>query len=133
MHPKITPEHLGRGAVVYVRQSTMGQVAEHTESQHRQYALAESARSTAGGLFRGGRDRGRVDGGSDVSSEPSFAVEKVNDPSEGHPAERVSRTVRSSVSASTAILGLPDVIAAHTAASHIHAGISRESPGCTSM
>ena len=28
MNPKITPEHLGRGAVVYVRQSTMGQVAE---------------------------------------------------------------------------------------------------------
>src|SRR6201984_1537156 len=45
MHSKITPEHLGRGAVVYVRQSTMGQVAEHTESQRRQYALAESARS----------------------------------------------------------------------------------------
>jgi DNA invertase Pin-like site-specific DNA recombinase len=45
MHPKITPEHLGRAAVVYVRQSTMGQVAEHTESKRRQYALAESARS----------------------------------------------------------------------------------------
>ena len=45
MHPKITSEHLGRGAVVYVRQSTMGQVAEHTESRRRQYALAESARS----------------------------------------------------------------------------------------
>src|SRR5499425_3865849 len=45
MHPKITPEHLGRGAVVYVRQSTIGQVAEHTESQRRQYALAESARA----------------------------------------------------------------------------------------
>src|SRR5258707_14624186 len=45
MHPKITPDHLGRGAAVYVRQSTMGQVAEHTESQRRQYALAESARS----------------------------------------------------------------------------------------
>lgn len=45
MQPKITPDHLGRGAVVYVRQSTMGQVAEHTESQRRQYALAESARA----------------------------------------------------------------------------------------
>lgn len=45
MHPKITPDHLGRGAVVYIRQSTMGQVAEHTESKRRQYALAESARS----------------------------------------------------------------------------------------
>lgn len=45
MNPKITPEHLSRGAVVYVRQSTMGQVAEHTESQRRQYALADSARA----------------------------------------------------------------------------------------
>jgi DNA invertase Pin-like site-specific DNA recombinase len=43
MNPKITPEHLGRGAVVYVRQSTLGQVIENTESQRRQYALAESA------------------------------------------------------------------------------------------
>ncbi len=45
MHPKITPEHLGRGAVVYIRQSTIGQVAEHTESQRRQYALDDSARA----------------------------------------------------------------------------------------
>src|SRR5437762_7821208 len=45
MNPKITLDHLGRGAVVYVRQSTMGQVAENTESQRRQYALAESART----------------------------------------------------------------------------------------
>jgi len=45
MNPKITHEHLGRGAVVYVRQSTIGQVVEHTESQRRQYALADSARA----------------------------------------------------------------------------------------
>lgn len=45
MLQKITPEHLGRGAVVYVRQSTMGQVVENTESQRRQYALAESAQT----------------------------------------------------------------------------------------
>jgi DNA invertase Pin-like site-specific DNA recombinase len=45
MNPKITPEHLQRGAVVYVRQSTLAQVVEHTESQRRQYALAESARA----------------------------------------------------------------------------------------
>jgi len=45
MNPKITPDHLGRGAVVYVRQSTVGQVIENTESQRRQYALAESARA----------------------------------------------------------------------------------------
>jgi DNA invertase Pin-like site-specific DNA recombinase len=45
MNPKITPEHLGRSAIVYVRQSTMGQVVEHTESQRRQYALADSAKT----------------------------------------------------------------------------------------
>ena len=45
MNPKITPEHLQRGAVVYVRQSTLAQVVEHTESERRQYALAESARA----------------------------------------------------------------------------------------
>lgn len=44
MNPKITPEHLSRDAVVYVRQSTPGQVLEHTESKRRQYALADSAR-----------------------------------------------------------------------------------------
>ncbi|MHB1514016.1 MAG: recombinase family protein [Acidiferrobacter sp.] len=45
MNQKITSEHLARGAIVYVRQSTMGQVLEHTESQRRQYGLAESART----------------------------------------------------------------------------------------
>ncbi len=44
MNPKITDEHLRRGAVVYVRQSTMNQVIEHTESKRRQYALADSGR-----------------------------------------------------------------------------------------
>ncbi|MDB5971723.1 MAG: serine recombinase [Hydrocarboniphaga sp.] len=44
MSLKITPDHLSRGAVVYVRQSSAGQVIEHTESQRRQYALAETAR-----------------------------------------------------------------------------------------
>jgi hypothetical protein len=39
MNPKITTEHLTRSAVVYVRQSTAGQVAENKESQQRQYAL----------------------------------------------------------------------------------------------
>lgn len=43
MNAKITPEHLGRGAIVYVRQSTLGQVVENTENQRRQYALADSA------------------------------------------------------------------------------------------
>jgi DNA invertase Pin-like site-specific DNA recombinase len=45
MNSKITAEHLDRGAIVYVRQSTMGQVVDHTESKRRQYGLAESARA----------------------------------------------------------------------------------------
>ena len=40
---KITAAHLERLAVVYVRQSTIAQVREHTESTARQYALAEEA------------------------------------------------------------------------------------------
>jgi DNA invertase Pin-like site-specific DNA recombinase len=43
MNSKITPEHLRRAAVVYVRQSTPMQVSDHLESQRRQYALAETA------------------------------------------------------------------------------------------
>jgi len=35
--------HLDRAAVIYVRQSTLAQVREHTESTMRQYALAEEA------------------------------------------------------------------------------------------
>jgi len=40
---KISPNHLSRKAMVYVRQSTMAQVREHTESTARQYALVEDA------------------------------------------------------------------------------------------
>ena len=40
---KITDEHLGRMAIVYVRQSTQHQVMEHRESTARQYALADRA------------------------------------------------------------------------------------------
>jgi DNA invertase Pin-like site-specific DNA recombinase len=41
--PKITPVHLRRDAYVYVRQSTITQVKEHTESLQRQYELVERA------------------------------------------------------------------------------------------
>ena len=41
---KITPEHLNRGAIVYVRQSTQDQLLHNHESRRRQYALAERAR-----------------------------------------------------------------------------------------
>ena len=45
MSAKITPDHLGRSAVVYVRQSTMSQVTGNLESQRRQYDLAGAAQS----------------------------------------------------------------------------------------
>ena len=45
MHdPKITAEHLSRGACVYVRQSTGDQVQNNLESQRLQYGLADRAR-----------------------------------------------------------------------------------------
>src|SRR5207244_3507604 len=37
MRAKITADHLERTALVYVRQSTPGQVRDHTESRRRQY------------------------------------------------------------------------------------------------
>ena len=40
---KIGPGHLALPAIVYLRQSTRGQVLEHTESTRLQYALAERA------------------------------------------------------------------------------------------
>src|SRR5580700_1731870 len=43
MSPKIKPEHLARTAIVYVRQSSIGQVEHNTESQRRQYSLADTA------------------------------------------------------------------------------------------
>jgi len=41
---RINAEHLSRGAVVYIRQSTADQVQHNLESQRRQYALADRAR-----------------------------------------------------------------------------------------
>lgn len=42
-HRKVTAGHLGRNAYLYVRQSTVHQVFENTESTERQYALRERA------------------------------------------------------------------------------------------
>ncbi|MBV8829605.1 MAG: hypothetical protein JO108_10315 [Acidobacteriaceae bacterium] len=44
MNPKLSPEHLQRRALVYVRQSSPGQVLHNQESQRRQYGLADHAR-----------------------------------------------------------------------------------------
>jgi DNA invertase Pin-like site-specific DNA recombinase len=41
--PKITSSHLNRSAIVYVRQSTLAQVRENTESTTRQYGLTATA------------------------------------------------------------------------------------------
>ena len=43
-HLKLTPERLGRTAVVYIRQSTPTQVTHNLESQRRQYGLRDRAR-----------------------------------------------------------------------------------------
>ena len=45
MSSKITADHLVREAIVYVRQSSMAQVIGNTESQRRQYGLADQARA----------------------------------------------------------------------------------------
>jgi DNA invertase Pin-like site-specific DNA recombinase len=42
---KMGPQHLGRSAMVYVRQSTLDQVRHNHESRRRQYELAERARA----------------------------------------------------------------------------------------
>src|SRR5438067_11706517 len=42
---KVAPAHLARDAYVYVRQSTLTQVREHTESLERQYELAFRAQA----------------------------------------------------------------------------------------
>ena len=42
-HQKVTASHLKRGAYLYVRQSTLRQVVENTESTQRQYALRQRA------------------------------------------------------------------------------------------
>lgn len=45
MNSKIRPDHLARAAVVYVRQSSPGQVEYNTESQRLQYCLATTAQA----------------------------------------------------------------------------------------
>ncbi|GGR14304.1 hypothetical protein GCM10008957_28930 [Deinococcus ruber] len=44
-HQKIQPSHLDALAVVYIRQSTLGQLQKHQESTRLQYALVEYAQS----------------------------------------------------------------------------------------
>lgn len=53
-HLKVTASHLGRLAYLYVRQSTLRQVLENTESTKRQYTLKEQ-RHRLGLALRPGR------------------------------------------------------------------------------
>lgn len=45
MSEKLTPERLGRAAIVYVRQSSQHQLLHNTESARLQYAMADRLRS----------------------------------------------------------------------------------------
>jgi len=44
VNPKLTSDRLGRRAVIYIRQSSPGQVLNNHESQRGQYGLADRAR-----------------------------------------------------------------------------------------
>ena len=71
MSSKITSEHLCRGAVVYIRQSSPAQVLENTESKRRQYELAEVARAAGfASVTVIDDDLGRS--GSGASERPGF-------------------------------------------------------------
>jgi len=49
---KITPEHLARTGIVYVRQSSPHQVANNLESQRRQYPSSHAGSSSVGATFK---------------------------------------------------------------------------------
>jgi DNA invertase Pin-like site-specific DNA recombinase len=71
MSGKITPDHLARAAVVYVRQSTMAQVVGNLESQRRQYDLAGTAKAAGfASVTVIGDDLGRS--GSGRTERPGF-------------------------------------------------------------
>jgi DNA invertase Pin-like site-specific DNA recombinase len=70
---KLRPAHLRRDAYVYVRQSTLTQVREHTESLERQYELAGRAQAlgwTAGQVVVIDEDLGRS--GADATAREGF-------------------------------------------------------------
>ena len=52
MNPKLTADRLRRRGIVYVRQSSTGQVLHNQESQRRQYGLADHARELGVGSSR---------------------------------------------------------------------------------
>ena len=61
-HQKVKPTHLKRTAYLYIRQSTLRQVFENTESTQRQYALAPAG--SRFGLATGSDHRHRFRSGT---------------------------------------------------------------------
>jgi len=49
---KITPEHLARSAIVYIRQSTADQLVHNQESQRRHMGLRIARASSVGSASR---------------------------------------------------------------------------------
>ena len=71
MSPKLTSEHLAKSAIIYIRQSSMGQVVGNLESQKRQYALADAAKAAGfTGIMTIDDDLGRS--GSGLTLRPGF-------------------------------------------------------------
>lgn len=71
MNAKLTSERLSRRAIVYVRQSSPGQVIHNQESQRRQYGLADRARELGFSDVSGiDDDLGRS--GSGLMERPGF-------------------------------------------------------------
>jgi DNA invertase Pin-like site-specific DNA recombinase len=71
MNPKLTADRLSRRAIVYIRQSSPGQVIHHQESQRCQYALVDKAREPGFGAVEAiDDDLGRS--GSGLVERPGF-------------------------------------------------------------
>ena len=74
---KITEAHRRRRAVVYVRQSTLGQVERNVESAARQYALRERAVELGWPRGVGGRSSMRTLGRSGASSDGRLGFKEL--------------------------------------------------------
>jgi len=79
--PKITPRHLAKRALIYVRQSSPGQIQRHPESPRRQYALAERAQRlgwAAGQVTIIDEDQGKSGAGSAAAHERNGFAQLVS-------------------------------------------------------
>ena len=73
---KVSAEHLKRAAYLYIRQSTLRQVLENTESRERQYAL----RRRAVVIFFPGEYAQDPTGGSHLRLFGSIPSPRINNP-----------------------------------------------------